>query len=180
MKIQSREIPHKSEVGGVYVNITSEAEAASTYDRLLANARQHRPDAAIQGVLICPMARKGVEMIVGTVRDATFGPLVMAGLGGVTTELFGDVVYRPAPVGEPEAVAMLQELKAWPLLDGFRGAAKADVTALAKLIVQVSRLAVHTCADIAEIEINPVLVHQQGQGVTIVDALVVPTSRAKR
>ncbi len=180
MKIQSREISHKSEVGGVYVNITSEAEAASTYDRLLAKARQHRPDAAIQGVLICPMARKGVEMIVGTVRDATFGPLVMAGLGGVTTELFGDVVYRPAPVGEPEAVAMLQELKAWPLLDGFRGAAKADVTALAKLIVQVSRLAVHTCADIAEIEINPVLVHQQGQGVTIVDALVVPTSRAKR
>ena len=119
-------------------------------------------------------------MIVGTMQDATFGCLIMVGLGGVTTELFRDVVYRPAPVGDAEAVAMLQELKAWPLLDGFRGAAKADVTALAKLIAQISRLATRARDKIAEIEINPVLVHPQGQGVTIVDALVVPQSRAKQ
>jgi len=180
MKIQSREIPHKSEVDGVCVNITTRADAASAYDRMLTNARHHRPDATIQGVLVCPMARKGVEMIVGTMQDATFGCLIMVGLGGVTTELFRDVVYRPAPVGDAEAVAMLQELKAWPLLDGFRGATKPDVIALAKLIAQISRLATRARDKIAEIEINPVLVHPQGQGVTIVDALVVPQSRAKQ
>jgi acyl-CoA synthetase (NDP forming) len=177
MKIQSRDIPHKSEVGGVRVNIASETEASAAYDRLLANARQHRPDAAIQGVLVGPMAKKGVEMIVGTVQDATFGPVIMVGLGGVTTELFKDVVYRPVPVGEAEAASMLQELKAWPLLNGFRGAPLADVSALAKLVAQISQLAAQLRDDVSDIEINPVLVHPQGEGVTVVDALVVPASR---
>lgn len=177
MKIQSRDIPHKSEVGGVRVNIASETEASAAYDRLLANARQHRPDAAIQGVLVGPMAKKGVEMIVGTVQDATFGPVIMVGLGGVTTELFKDVVYRPVPVGEAEAASMLQELKAWPLLNGFRGAPLADVSALAKLVAQISQLAAQLRDDVSDIEINPVLVHPQGEGITVVDALVVPASR---
>jgi acetyltransferase len=121
------------------------------------------------------MARKGIEIIVGTLRDATFGPLIMVGLGGITAELFKDVIYRPAPVSPDEAVAMLGELKAAPLLNGFRGAAKADVPALAALIAQVSELAARHRADVSEIEINPVLVHPMGEGVTIVDALVVPT-----
>ncbi|MBV9978824.1 acetate--CoA ligase family protein, partial [Bradyrhizobium sp.] len=138
--------------------------------------RRHRPDAAIQGVLLAPMAKKGVEIIVGTLRDATFGPMVMVGFGGVTTELFRDVVYRPAPVCADEAVAMLDELKAAPLLRGFRGAPKADVAALARLIAQLSLLAARLRDDVSEIELNPVLVHPEGQGVTIVDALVVRKS----
>ena len=97
----------------------------------------------------------------------------MVGLGGITTELFRDVIYRPAPVSAAEAAAMLDELKAAPLLKGFRGAAKADVSALSQLIAQVSLLAERLRADIGEIELNPVLVHPEGQGVTIVDALVV-------
>jgi phosphopantothenate synthetase len=99
--------------------------------------------------------------------------MVMVGLGGITTELFRDVVYRPAPVGVEEAAAMLAGLKAAPLLTGFRGAAKADVAALAQLIADISVLAARHAAEIAEIELNPVLVHAEGQGVTIVDALVV-------
>jgi acetyltransferase len=99
--------------------------------------------------------------------------MVMVGLGGVTTELFRDVVYRPAPVGAVEASAMLHELKAVALLKGFRGAAKADVAALSRLIAQVSWLAARLRDDVSEIELNPVLVHPEGQGVTIVDALVV-------
>lgn len=174
MKIQSRDIPHKSEVGGVRVNIASKEEAVAAYDALLANARQHRPHAAIQGVLVSPMAKKGVEIIVGTMLDANFGPMIMVGFGGVTTELFKDVIYRPAPVGAEEAAAMLGELKAAPLLNGFRGAAKADVPALSKLISQISQLAANHGGAISEIEINPVLVHQMGEGVTVVDALVVP------
>jgi acetate---CoA ligase (ADP-forming) len=173
MKIQSPDIPHKSEVGGVRVNIASKGEVFLAYEALLQNAGKHRPDAAIQGVLIGPMAKKGVEIIVGTMLDATFGPMVMVGLGGVTTELFRDVVYRPAPVSATEAADMLAGLKAAPLLSGFRGAAKADIAALAQLIAQVSVLAAQFSAEIAEIELNPVLVHPMGQGVTIVDALVV-------
>jgi acetyltransferase len=122
------------------------------------------------------MAKKGVEIIIGTMGDATFGPMVMVGFGGITTELFRDVIYRPAPVSADEASAMLAELKAAPLLNGFRGAAKADIAALARLIAQVSVLAVRYRAQISEIEINPVLVHAEGQGVTIVDALVVGKS----
>ena len=127
----------------------------------------------IQGVLVSPMAKKGVEIIIGTMCDATFGPMIMVGFGGITTELFRDVIYRPAPVSAVEAASMLAELKAAPLLNGFRGAAQADVAALSQLISQVSLLAAQYCAQISEIEINPVLVHAEGQGVTIVDALVV-------
>ena len=173
MKIQSRDIPHKSEVGGVRVNIATKGEAFAAYQALSESARRHRPDAAIQGVLVSPMAKKGVEIIVGTLLDATFGPMIMVGLGGITTELFRDVIYRPAPVSAVEASSMLAELKAAPLLNGFRGAAKTDIPALAQLISHVSVLAARSCAEISEIEINPVLVHPQGQGVTIVDALVV-------
>jgi acetate---CoA ligase (ADP-forming) len=97
---------------------------------LLENARRHRPEAAIQGVLVGPMAKKGVEIIVGTLLDATFGPMIMVGLGGITTELFRDVMYRPAPVSAVEATAMLAALKAAPLLSGFRGAARTDIPAL--------------------------------------------------
>ena len=176
MKIQSRDIPHKSEVGGVRVNITTKGEAFSTYQLLLDNARRHRPSADIQGVLVGPMAKKGVEIIVGTMTDATFGPMIMVGLGGITTELFRDVIYRPAPVSATEASAMLAELKAAPLLSGFRGAAKTDIPALSKLISQISVLSANARGEIAEIELNPVLVHPEGHGVTIVDALVVRKS----
>jgi acetate---CoA ligase (ADP-forming) len=173
MKIQSRAIPHKSEVGGVRVNIATKGEVFAAYLALLEGAQRQRPGADIQGVLVSPMAKKGVEIIVGTMQDATFGPMIMVGFGGITTELFRDVIYRPAPVSAAEAAAMLAELKAAPLLDGFRGAAKADVAALSQLISQLSVLAAQYARDISEIEINPVLAHPVGQGVTIVDALVV-------
>ena len=176
MKIQSPDIAHKSEVGGVRVNIAAKGAAFTAYRDMLESVQKARPDAAIQGVLVGPMAKKGVEIIVGTMTDKTFGPMVMVGLGGITTELFKDVVYRPAPVSAAEATTMLETLKAAPLLHGFRGAPKADVAALAQLISQISVLAAQHADRIAEIEVNPVLVHPEGQGVTIVDALVVPRS----
>ena len=111
--------------------------------------------------------------IFGTLLDVTFGPMVMVGLGGITTELFRDMIYRPAPVNAAEASGMLAELKAAPLLGGFRGAAKVDVPALSQLIAQISVLAARYAKEISEIEINPVLVHPEGKGITIVDALVV-------
>ncbi|MBR0704703.1 acetate--CoA ligase family protein [Bradyrhizobium diazoefficiens] len=173
MKIQSRDIAHKSEIGGVRLNIATKGEAFLAFEALFDAARKHRPEADIQGVLVGPMAKRGVEIIVGTMLDETFGLLVMVGLGGITTELFRDVVYRPAPVSAEEAGAMLASLKAAPLLNGFRGAAKADVAALSQLIADISVLAARHAKEIAEIELNPVLVHAEGQGVTIVDTLVV-------
>ncbi|MFL6807392.1 MAG: acetate--CoA ligase family protein [Bradyrhizobium canariense] len=155
------------------VNITTKGEVFLAFEALLNNARKHRPEAAIQGVLVCPMAKQGVEIIIGTMMDKTFGPMVMVGLGGITTELFRDIVYRPAPVSAEEAGTMLARLKAAPLLSGFRGAAMADVAAVSQLIADISVLASQHAAEIAEIELNPVLVHAEGQGVTIVDALVV-------
>lgn len=177
MKLQSADIPHKSEVGGVRLNIATEQDAAQAYDDLLARANAQRPEAAIQGVLLTPMAKPGVEIIVGTMQDATFGPMIMVGFGGVTTELFKDVIYRPAPIGADEAMTMLNELKAAPLLYGFRRAPKADVGTLTTLIAQVSQLAARHRDAISEIEINPVLVHPEGEGTTIVDALVVPVAK---
>ncbi len=174
MKIQSPDIGHKSEIGGVRVNIATKGEAFSAWRDLMENAQRLRPEAKIQGVLVSPMANKGVEIIIGAVVDETFGPLVMVGLGGIATELFRDVIYRPAPVGAEEAAAMLDQLKAAALLKGFRGAPKADIAACARLIAQVSLLAARLRDSVADIELNPVLVHPEGQGVTIVDALVVP------
>ncbi len=118
------------------------------------------------------MAKPGIEMIVGAIRDELFGPIVMVGFGGVTTELFKDVAYRVAPLSEAEAEAMLRELKSAPLLSGYRGTPPADIPALATLIAKISQIAA-AAADIGEIELNPVIVHPQGQGVTIADALVV-------
>ncbi len=103
MKIQSPDIAHKSEVGGVRVGITDQGRGVLGLSRLAGERGKHRPNASVQGVLVCPMAKKGVEIIIGTLHDKTFGPMVMVGFGGVTTELFRDVIYRPAPVGVAEA-----------------------------------------------------------------------------
>jgi acyl-CoA synthetase (NDP forming) len=171
LKIQSADIPHKSEVGGVRLALADAASARDAYHAMLAKVKAMLPEAAIDGVLVISMAKPGIEVIVGCIRDELFGPILMVGLGGVITELFNDVVYRPAPVSEADAVAMLRELKSAPLLQGFRGAAGADISAISSLIARVSLIA--DAFDLDEIEINPVIVHPVGQGVTVADALVV-------
>ena len=175
LKIQSADLPHKSEVGGVKLAVADVQSGREAYRSLIESAKAQRPDAAIQGVLVSPMAKPGVEMIVGTIRDELFGPILMVGFGGVTTELFHDVVYRPAPVSAAEAQAMLDELKSAPLLRGFRGAPPTDISALSALIARVS-LTADAFPEIGEIELNPVIVHAEGLGVTIADALVVKAS----
>ena len=180
MKIQSRDIPHKSEVGGVRVNITTKGEAFATYQALLDNARKHRPNAAIQGVLVGPMAKKGVEIIVGTLMDATFGPMIMVGLGGITTELFRDVIYRPAPVSAAEATRDAGRTEGRAVAQRIpRGGEGRYCGAVA---IDRANLAAGRAStrEIAEIELNPVLVHPEGQGVTVVDALVVRKSSRSR
>ena len=171
-KVQSAAIPHKTEAGGVRLGIANLPALEAAFAAILANAARHAPGAAIDGVLLEPMAGKGVEMIVGVVRDPVFGPVVTVGAGGVTTELFHDIAHRLAPVDEAEATAMVRELRSAPLLEGFRGAPPADLPALARLVALVSRIADAGRAAIAELELNPVIVHPAGQGCTVADALL--------
>jgi acyl-CoA synthetase (NDP forming) len=173
VKIQSADIPHKTEGQGVRLGISNGAALQDAFRSVLMAAKRYAPEARIDGVLLVPMAPRGVEVIVGIVRDAAFGPVVMVGAGGIATELYGDAVYRLVPVGEAEAIAMLGELRCASLLNGFRGAPRADVPALARLISHISRFAAAARDRIAELELNPVIVHPLGQGYSIADALLV-------
>jgi acyl-CoA synthetase (NDP forming) len=179
LKIQSADLPHKSEVSGIKLAIADAEAGRTAYREMLQSVTALRPDAAIHGVLVSPMAKPGIEIIIGVVRDALFGPILMAGLGGVTTELFNDVAHRPAPVSEAGACAMLRELKSASLLDGFRGAPRADIAALSALIAKVSLIA-DALPEIGDMELNPVIVHPEGQGVTIADALIVLNRASSR
>jgi len=147
------------------------------YDRLLANARRHAPEARLDGVLVAPMVRGGVELIAGVSRDPVFGPVVMVGLGGIYAEILKDVALQVAPVSEDEALRMIRSLKMFPLLDGARGQPKADVAAAARTVARLSAFACRHAADVAEIDMNPILVKPQGEGVLVLDALMVSTSR---
>jgi acyl-CoA synthetase (NDP forming) len=175
LKIQSRDLPHKTEIGGVRLGIADAAALREAYAAMLSEVARRRPEARIEGVLLASMARRGIEMIIGVIRDAVFGPLIMVGAGGVMAELVKDVSYRLAPVDEVEAKAMIGELRAAPLLAGYRGAPAADVAALAALVARLSEFAAVHRDLVQEVEINPVLVHEAGEGCTIIDALLTAT-----
>lgn len=174
LKIVSPDIAHKTEVGGVFVGVRSEAQLLEEYGNLLARVAQKAPGARIAGVLVAQMVQGGVELILGTKKDPMFGPMVMVGLGGIFAEIFKDVALQPAPVDEAQATAMLQSLKAFALLDGARGRPKADVPAAAKAIAALSRFAVRHGDSVSEIDINPLVVLDLGRGAHALDALLVP------
>ncbi len=176
LKIVSPDLPHKTEVGGVVLDLRDAAAVTEAHDAMLARVRGRAPAARITGVLVSPMVSGGVEMILGTKRDPVFGPVVLVGLGGIFAEVMQDVAVRPAPVEEAEALAMLRSLKAFPVLDGARGRPKADLDAAARAIAALSRFAAQHAADVAEIDINPLLLRPEGQGAVALDALIVPTS----
>jgi acyl-CoA synthetase (NDP forming) len=174
LKVVSPDLPHKTEVGGVALDLPDAASVAAAHDAMLARVRAAAPEARIEGVLVSPMVRGGVELILGSKRDPVFGPVVLVGLGGIFAEVLKDVAVRPAPVDEAEAMAMLRSLKAFPVLDGARGRPKADLPAAAQAIAALSRFAAQHAATIAEIDINPLLLRPAGQGAVALDALIVP------
>ena len=173
LKVQSPDIIHKTEAGAVALGITGDAAVREAYQRVLAAAKASHPEAAVHGVLVQPMAAPGDEMILGVTRDPRFGPMLMVGLGGIHVEVLRDVVFSPVPIGRDEALSLLGDLKGAAVLDGVRGAPPADRAALAKLIAALSRFAADHGDLIEEIDLNPVIVHAQGQGLTVVDALIV-------
>ncbi len=177
LKVQSPDIIHKTEAGAVALGLESGEAVRAGFDRIIDNARAYNANAAIKGVLVQPMAPPGREIILGINRDEAFGPMLMIGLGGVYVEVMRDVVFAPAPVGREEAKMMLDRLQGVALLHGVRGEPPADIDALIDLMVTVSCIADDWRDDIAEIDLNPVLVHPKGEGLTIVDALVVKTKQ---
>jgi acyl-CoA synthetase (NDP forming) len=140
---------------------------------VLSRAKAAHPNAHIEGMLVQSMARPGIEMILGITRDADYGPMLMAGLGGIHVEVLRDVAFAPVPLGRDDAARLLGELRGAALLDGVRGAKPADREALIDLIIALSRFASDHADAVAEIDLNPVIVHPQGEGLTVVDALIV-------
>ncbi|OWU85938.1 hypothetical protein ATO6_03385 [Oceanicola sp. 22II-s10i] len=173
LKIQSPDILHKTEVGGVRVALPDADAVRAAYDDIIASAAEKARGAAVSGVLVQKMAPKGVELVVGVVNDATFGPIMMIGAGGVAVELYGDVSHYPAPIGPARAEALLRGLKSAPLFSGFRGSAPIDLAPAAELISRISRAAMAGREVIAEMEFNPVILHADGSGVTVADAVVI-------
>ncbi len=173
LKVVSPDITHKSDVGGVKLNLRGEDAVRRAYADIMASVRQHRPDARIDGVLVVPMAPKGVECIAGVHCDPVFGPVVMFGLGGVFVEVLKDVSFRLAPFGRDDALEMIREIKGYALLQGARGAPPCDVDALAEALAALSRFAHARREDFSSVEINPLLALPEGQGVVALDAVVI-------
>jgi acetyl coenzyme A synthetase (ADP forming)-like protein len=168
MKIISPQILHKTDVGGVTLGIENAGRLTDAYDEMMSNVRKRMPGAEIYGVGIQKMAVKGRELIIGMTRDPQFGPMVMAGLGGIYVEAFKDVVFRLAPVTPAESARMLRELKAYRLLEGVRGEKAADVEAIEDVLMRLSQLSTEQSA-LVEMDINPLIVYNSGNGCTCVD-----------
>ena len=172
MKIVSPQILHKSDAKGVKVGLKTDDEVKAAFDEIITNAKKYDSKARIDGVLVVKMAPSGEEVILGSNRYPIFGPLLMFGLGGIFVEVFKDVEFRLAPIGRNEARRMMKSIKGYKLLNGFRGRPEADIQALEKTIVCLSNLVVNH-PEIAEMDINPLLVHPVGEGATVADCRII-------
>lgn len=173
MKIESADILHKSDVGGVKLNVCGPEAAEKAYEEIMESVTAKRPDAHINGILTVPMLDAGVEIIIGVNNDPQFGPMIMVGMGGVFVEVFKDVALYPAPLKEEEALEMLKSLKSFKLLNGYRGTEKCDIKALCQTIVAISNYAQANKDVLKELDINPLFVYPEGKGVGVADALIV-------
>ncbi|WP_449433051.1 acetate--CoA ligase family protein [Pseudomonas putida] len=177
MKIQSAQIPHKTEAGGVRVGVQGRDAVQAAFAQIIANAKAYAPEAEVDGVLVQEMVSGGIELILGITNDPLFGPAVMVGFGGIFAEVMKDVSLRLAPITRCEAQAMIGELRGFAILDGARGRPKADMPALIDTLMHLSALAVDLRDEVAELDINPLFVLPAGEGVRAGDALIKPLAR---
>jgi len=161
LKIVSPDIIHKSDVGGVIVGLKNADDVRQGYNRILQNVKKHDPKARIVGVLVQEMAPASTEVIVGAIKDPQFGPAIMFGLGGVFVEVLKDVTFRVAPITQDDACEMIGEVKAYPLLKGYRNTPPVDIDAITKILLNTSRL-VTDHMEIKELDLNPVIVYEKG------------------
>jgi len=173
LKINSDQILHKTDAGGVKLNINTADEAAAAYREILDNVKRSMPGAATDGVLVQEMAPAGMEIIIGVTNDKQFGPMLLVGMGGVFVEVFKDAALYPVPLNKGEARAMLEKLKSYKMLTGYRGSKPCDIEALTDMMVKIAGYAYEHRDEIKEMDLNPVFVYPEGEGVCAVDALIV-------
>ena len=171
MKIVSPQILHKTDAGGVKVGVANAKEVKKTFDTIIKNVKKYNKKAEIKGVLLEKMVPKGVEMIVGLQVDPQFGPVIMAGLGGVMTEVFKDVAWRMLPITISDAKSMIEELKSSKLFKGFRGSAPIDMNMLAKALVQIGKIGTDNASYVNSIDFNPIVVYPKSY--FVVDAKII-------
>jgi acyl-CoA synthetase (NDP forming) len=170
LKIVSPEVIHKFDVGGVLLDLKNAGEVEDAYDKIIKSVRKHKPEARITGVLVQEMAPASTEVIVGAIKDPQFGPALMFGLGGIFVEVLKDVTFRIAPITEYDAKEMITEVKAYPILKGFRGQPPADIDAIANILLNTSKLVMEHL-EIKELDFNPIIVYSKGA--KTVDARVI-------
>ncbi|MFV0439250.1 MAG: acetate--CoA ligase family protein [Desulfopila sp.] len=170
LKVSSVDISHKSDAGGVKVNLADKAAVEAAFDEIMRSCTAYDAKANIEGVSVQPMAKPGTEIIMGMIRDASFGPVVMFGLGGVLVEVLKDVAFRIVPIEQGDAVEMMDEIQGKKLLDGYRGSDPADKEQLQRMLVQLSAF-VDSTPGIEEIDMNPVFAYKDGAAV--VDARII-------
>ncbi len=171
MKVVSRDILHKSDAGGVALDLLNKEEAMDAYQAIMQNSRAYDPNAVIQGIEVSEMVQQGTEVILGARKDGAFGPIVMFGLGGIYVEVMKDVAFRAAPLNRNEILDMIKEIKSYPLLLGVRGEARKDIPSITDTLVKLATL-IQQSQSITDIEINPLMVYEQGQGTKAVDVRV--------
>ncbi len=169
LKIVAEGLLHKSDAGGIKLNIKNDEELRVAYDNLITHIAKVEPNAEIQGAMVERMAEKGQEVIVGMRRDETFGPMMMFGMGGTMVELLKDINFKIAPLSREDILAMIDETIAGRLMKGFRGSKPADMEAVIDVIARLSQLAIDN-PEIEEIEINPLIVYPEGKGVVAIDS----------
>lgn len=172
MKISSPDILHKSDVGGVKVGVADAAAVRDTFELIEYRARKYSPNARVWGVLVQEMIRKGRELLVGVNRDPQFGPLVAVGMGGIYVEVLRDVAFRLAPISKQEVAAQIRSIRTFPLLRGVRGEPPADIASVEEVVLRVSQL-VTDFPEIVEMDINPLVVHNRGEGAIVLDARII-------
>lgn len=174
VKIVSKDIVHKSDVGCVIIGVNDPEGVKNAYRRVVENALKFNPKAEIKGVLIEEMIPRGVEVAVGGIRDLEFGPAVMFGLGGVFIEVMRDVTFRVAPISELDAEEMIREIRGFKVLQGYRGMEAVDIKSIVKIIVNASRLMIEN-EEISQLDLNPIIA--QREGAKVADARIILTLR---
>jgi acyl-CoA synthetase (NDP forming) len=172
LKAQAAALSHKTEAGGVMLNLADEAALRAAWDTMMKSVKRAAPDVTLDGALVETMSPKGLELMVGAKRDPGWGTVLLLGLGGIWVEALGDIQLLPGDAGEEQILEALRKLRSAKLLDGVRGAPPADVEAVAQTVMAIGRL-MRTMPELVEIDINPLMVHARGQGVTALDALIV-------
>ncbi len=170
LKIVSVDIVHKSDAGGVKLNVKTDGEAAKAYDDIIASIKKHAPGASIQGVAVQKMARPGVEVIIGMSKDPQFGPVLMFGLGGIMVEVIKDISLRVAPLTPRDAREMTREIKGYKMLSGFRGLPPVDIATIEDWLLKLSKFVIET-PEIKELDLNPIFAYSDGA--VAVDARVI-------